>query len=324
MKLVAAQKLNREMKDLLVGKLRHEFEIELLEGKPEDQRRSLFEEADVLLATNFKRDIKEEEIPCLKRTRLIQITLAGADVIPYDKLGKDITICSNGGAYSEPIAEHAIGMMIALARDFLPLHRELGKGVFDQKTRHKMLSGSKLGIVGYGGIGKKTAVLARAFGMRIMAINSTGKTDEEVEFIGKLDDLDTVLRESDFLLLTIGLNKKTRGMIGSRELGLMKPDAVLINVARGDLIDEKCLYEHLKANPKFKAGIESWWIEPFNFPKFEVHYPFFELDNMLSSPHNSYLVEGIYMLALDRALDNILRFAHGEPLRNVQKREDYI
>ena len=324
MKLVAAQKLNREMKDLIMGKLHREFEIQFLDGTPEDQRTSLLEGADVILATNFRRDIKEDEIPHLKNTKLIQITLAGADIIPYDKLRPEITICSNGGAYSEPIAEHAIGMMIALARSFLPLHRGLSQGVFDQNTRHKMLSRSTLGIVGYGGIGRKTAAIARAVGMRIIAINSTGKTDAEVDFIGTLDDLDRLLRESDFLLLTIGLNKKTRGMIGSRELGLMKPDAVLVNVARGDLIDEKSLYEHLKANPRFKAGIESWWVEPFNHPRFEVHYPFFELDNFLGSPHNSYLTEGIYLRALDRALDNILRFAHGEPLRNVQRREDYL
>lgn len=324
MKLLAAQKLNREMKDLVVAKLRHEFEIQFLDGAPEDRRKSVLEETEVVLAANFRRDIKEDEISHLNNTKLIQITLAGADIIPYDKLAPEITICSNGGAYSEPIAEHAIGMMIALARSFLPLHRNLSQGAFDQKTRHKMLAGSTLGIVGYGGIGKKTGAIASAFGMRIVAINSNGKTDGNVDFIGTLDDLDRLLRESDFLLLTIGLNKKTRGMIGSRELGLMKPDAVLINVARGDLIDEKSLYEHLKANPQFKAGIESWWIEPFNYPEFEVHYPFFELDNVLGSPHNSYLTEGIYLRALDRALDNILRFAHGEPLRNVQRREDYI
>ncbi len=324
MKLVAAQKLKNEMKDLVVGKLHHEFAIEFLDGAPDDQRRTLLEDADVLLAMNFRRDIREDEIPFLKKVRLIQITLAGAEKIPYDKLGPGTAICGNGGAYSEPIAEHAIGMMIALARNFLPLHRGLSRGVFDQRTRHKMLAGSTLGIVGYGGIGKKTAAIARALGMRIMAINSTGRTDGDVDFIGTLDNLDKLLRESDFLLLTIALNKKTGGLIGSRELGLMKPDAVLVNVARGDLIDEKSLYEHLKTNPQFRAGIEAWWIEPFNHPKFEVHYPFFELDNVLGSPHNSYLTEGIHLRALDRALDNIVRFAHGEPLRNVQKREDYI
>ena len=324
MKLVVAQKLNREMADLIAKRLGGEFELEFLADAAEEDRRLLLEEAEVVLATNLRRDIKQDEIPFLKKTKLIQITLAGADTIPYSALRPEIIICSNGGAYSEPIAEHAVGMMLALARSFLPLHRGLSQGVFDQRTRHKMLAGAALGIVGFGGIGKKIAEIARSFGMNILAINSTGKTDGDVSFIGTLSDLDRLLKESDFLLLTIGLNKRTRGLIGERELNLMKPDAVLVNVARGYLIDEKSLYEHLKTHPQFKAGIEAWWIEPFNFPKFEVHYPFFELDNLLGSPHNSFLTEGIYTKVLDRALDNVLRFAHGAPLRNVQHRADYV
>ncbi len=324
MKLLVAQKMNKEMADLVRKRVGGVFELSFLSEAPEAERKSLLEETDVILAMNFRRDIREEEIACLKNTKLIQITLAGADIIPYDKIDPRITICSNGGAYSEPIAEHAIGMMLALARNFLPLHHGLSEGVFDQKTPHKMLKGSTLGIVGYGGIGKKTAEIARAFGMRILAINSTGRTDHNVDFIGTLDDLGRLLRESDFLLLTIGLNKRTRGLISRRELEIMKPDAVLINVARGDLVVEKDLYEHLRARPNFKAGIEAWWIEPFNHPRFEIHYPFFELDNILGSPHNSFLTDGIYMRVLDRALDNILRFSRGEPLRSVQRREDYI
>ncbi len=324
MKLLATAKLNRQMTELIMKKAGKYFEIEFLATAADKDRKRLIEAADVILSVNFRREIEEEELPFLKKARLIQITLAGADMIPYAKLRPEIIICSNGGAYSEPIAEHAIGMMLALARNFLPLHRGLAEGIFDQKTPHKMLGGSTLGIVGFGGIGKKTAEIARGFGMKILAINSTGKTDRQIDFTGTLSDLDKLLRESDFLLLTIGLNKRTRNLIGEKELGMMKPDAVLINVARGDLIGEKSLYEHLKANPQFKAGIEAWWVEPFNFPKFEVHYPFFELDNLLGSPHNSYLTDGIYLKALDTALDNILRFARGESLKNIQRREDYL
>ncbi len=324
MKLVAAQKLTAEMAGLIRSKLNGDFEIEFIADKSEKTRRPILESADVLIAMNFRRDIREDEIRLLSNTKLIQITLAGADIIPYAELPPGIIVCSNGGAFSESIAEHSIGMMLALARNFLPLHRGLSEGSFDQKTRHKMLAGSTLGIIGFGGIGKETAKLARGLGMQIKAINSSGTTDQDVDFIGTLDDLEKILTDSDFLLLSIGLNRHTRGLIGKRELELMKCDAVLINVARGDLVDEKSLYEHLKSHPQFKAGIEAWWVEPFNGPVFEVHYPFFELDNVLGSPHNSYLTEGAYLNALDRALENVLRLAHGEPLKNVQRRSDYI
>lgn len=324
MRLLVAQRVNEEMAGLIMRKVADQFVVDFLPRADEKGRRRLLENADVVLATNFRRDVRVDEVPFLEHAKLLQITLAGADIIPYAKLSPEITVCSNGGAYSEPIAEHAMGMMIALARSFLPLHNGLSRGVFDQSTRHKMLSGSTLGIVGFGGIGKRVAELARAFHMRILAVNSTGRTDQSVDFAGRLSDLDFLFRESDFLLLSISLTKKTRGLIGTRELNLMKRDAVFVNVARGDLVDERGLYEHLKANPAFKAGIESWWIEPFNHPEFEVHYPFFELDNFLGSPHNSYLVRGIHHKALEAALENILRFARGEALINVQDRNDYI
>jgi glycerate dehydrogenase len=324
MKLLTAQKINKEMADLILKKVGQELDTNFLAISSEDERKKLIEDADIILSMNFRRDIREDEFQLIKKAKLIQITLAGADMIPYEKLSSEIIICSNAGAYSEPIAEHAVGMMLALARSFLPLHYDLSKGIFNQTTKHKMLNGSRLGIIGFGGIGKRTAEIARAFGMKIFAINSSGKTDQKVDFIGTLADLNFVLRESDIFLLSVALNKKTKTLIGKRELELMKPDAILVNVARGELIDETSLYHHLKTHPEFKTGIEAWWIEPFNFPKFEVHYPFFDLDNFLGSPHNSWLTEGIQMKALDSALDNILRFISGEAPRNIQKREDYL
>ncbi len=324
MRLLVAQRLNEKMTDLIHERMDSDLETDFLYGADEKNRSGLLSQADILLAMNIRRDIREDDFHLLENTKLIQITLAGADTIPYDKLRSNTIICSNSGAYSEPIAEHAIGMMLALARNFLPLHRDLSRGAFDQKTVHKMLNGSTLGVIGFGGIGKRVAELARSFGMKILAINKSGTTHGRVDFIGTLSDLAFVLRESDFILLSIALNKSTQKLISRLELEMMKPDAVLINVARGELVDERSLYEHLKTHPRFKAGIEAWWIEPFNHPKFEVHFPFFEFDNFLGSPHNSYLVEGIHLKALEAALDNILRFARGEMPWNIQNREDYL
>ncbi|MGC8653394.1 MAG: 2-hydroxyacid dehydrogenase [Candidatus Kryptoniota bacterium] len=324
MRLAVTQKLDDKMVSLIQNKLGNLCEIDFIHKADDSIRKESLVKADIVMAMNIKRDLKEEEFELIKNAKLIQITLAGADIIPFEKLSPHTVVCSNGGAYSDPIAEHAMGMMLSLARNFLPLHRSLSNGIFDQWTKHKLLKGSTLGIIGFGGIGKRTAELARGFGMKIFAINKTGKSDIHTDFIGTIDDLDYLLKNSDFILLSIALNKHTKKIIGKRELELMKPDAVLINVARGDLVDEGALYNHLKANPQFKAGIEAWWIEPFNYPKFEIHYPFFELDNFLGSPHNSYLVDGIMMKALDAAVDNILAYIEQRPLKNIQNREDYI
>ena len=94
----------------------------------------------------------------------------------------------------------------------------------------------------------------------------------------------------------------------------MKPDAILINVARAQIINEEALYKHLKTHPDFFAGIDVWWVEPFYDGEFKVNYPFFELPNVLGSPHNSPLVPGALMEGVRRAAENIkIYIKSGEP-----------
>lgn len=187
-----------------------------------------------------------------------------------------------------------------------------------------MLHGMVCGILGFGGIGKAVSLLMQSFGMRIMAVNTTGKTAEHVDFIGTLADLEHILSSSDVVAITLPLMKETRGLIGTRELAWMKQDAILINVARGAIIDEAALYEHLSKHPEFKAGIDVWWIEPFSHGVFKTNYPFLSLPNVIGSPHNSAIVPGMDQESMRRAVENVQRFWKGEPLRGIVRREDYF
>lgn len=104
----------------------------------------------------------------------------------------------------------------------------------------------------------------------------------------------------------------------------MKRDAILINVARAHIVNEKDLYDHLVENPNFQAGFDVWWREPFGGEEFSLNYPFFELENFLGSPHNSNIVEGMFEEALEVAVKNVLSFIRGEGVRNLVNREDYV
>jgi phosphoglycerate dehydrogenase-like enzyme len=279
--------------------------------------------ADVLFVWNWAREVRPGE-GRRSKARLVQLISAGADHLPFDQVPAGAVIAGNAGAYAEPMAEHVVAMTLALLKRLPQNHAKLAVGEWDQFSFSRTLRGSVCGILGFGGIGKATGRLMRALGSRVHAINTSGRSDEPAEFMGTLDDLDEVLSASDVVVVALPLTRHTRGLIGRRELGLMKPNAILINVARGDIVDEEALFEHLRSHSDFSAGIDAWWVEPFGSGEFRVDHPFFDLPNVLGSPHNSALVPGILEEAAGRAATNILRFLRGEPLTGVVRAEDYF
>ncbi|MGH6861574.1 MAG: NAD(P)-dependent oxidoreductase, partial [Phyllobacterium sp.] len=214
---------------------------------------------------------------------------------------------------AQPVAEHAVALVLAAAKRLVPKHTKMARGEFDQNSSNRLLAGGICGVLGYGGIGRATAQIMRAMGMTIHAISRSGRPDGEAEFVGSLRDIDRVLSMSDVLVIALPLSDATRGLIGERELALMKRDAILINVSRAHIVREDDLYWHLKANPEFWAGLDPWWIEPMTHGLFRLDYPFFDLPNVVGSPHNSGNVPGIFSILARSAAENIRRFLAGEP-----------
>jgi len=278
--------------------------------------------AAVLLARNTDRDLSPDERSALAGMTLIQFVPAGIDFIPIGDLPAGVPVASNAGAYSAPMAEHALAMALAAAKRLIPEHEELRRGAFNQQAPNRMLAGLTAGILGFGGIGQATARLMRAFGMRVHAVNRSGKTAEAVDWIGTTGQLDTLLAASDVLVISAPLTQKTVRLIGARALGLMKPDAILVNLARGEIIDEPALFAHLKAQPRFTACIDAWWVEPVRHGSFRMDHPFMTLPNVIGSPHNSGVVPQTAVVAVQSAAANCLRALRGEPVHNIVTADD--
>jgi phosphoglycerate dehydrogenase-like enzyme len=285
-------------------------------------REDALRNAVAILARNTGNELKPHEPALIQSARVIQFLTAGVDFVPLSALPDHVPIAGNGGAYAEPMAEHAVAMVLAGAKRLLVEHAALGRGEFNQFAMNRCLAGLVCGIVGFGGIGVATARLLRCFGMRIHAINRSGRTTEDCEWVGTIADLDTMLAAADVLLLSLPLTPVTNNLIGARELGLMKRDATLVNMARGEIVQQEPLYRHLQAHPTFTACIDAWWVEPVRYGVFRMDYPFADLPNVVASPHNSATVTGIGDVALRRAAANIRRVLRGEEPRYLVTAEE--
>jgi glycerate dehydrogenase len=298
--------------------------VVFLHGRPEDEVRELLRQADVLLGWHLGEELPAGALASPARLRFVQLLSAGADSVDYAALPERLMLAGNVGAYAEPMAEYVMAVTLALARRLPQRHAELARGEFGMWKPVLTLDGAVCAVLGFGGIGAATARLMRAFGARIHAVNRSGRTTEPVDFIGTLADLDWVLAEADVLVIALPLTRSTRGLIGARELGLMKPTAILVNVGRAAIVEERALYEHLRDHPEFCAGLDAWWHEPAPGTEFSTECPFFDLPNLIGSPHNSGVTDGALQVGAVRAAENVLRFLKGEAVTGVVRREDYL
>ena len=259
----------------------------------------------------------------LAGARLLQMLPAGVDFMPLRDLPPELPVAGNGGASAEPMAEHGAALALAAAKRLFAEHAELRAGRFNQFKPNIRLAGGVCGILGFGGIGVAVARLMRAFGMRIHAINRRGASDEPTDWIGTPDRLDELCEAADILFITAPLSTATEGVIDADALRRMKENAILVNLARGEIIDERALYDHLAARPSFTACLDAWWVEPVRHGAFRIDTPLLDLPNVIGSPHNSASVGGSRRpVVLGRAVDNCLRAVRGEtPLYLIQPEE---
>ncbi|MEV7084532.1 2-hydroxyacid dehydrogenase [Streptomyces sp. NPDC093085] len=260
------------------------------------------------------------------RLRLLQIAAAGTDHIAWPELPATVTVANSFG-HGRSVAEHVLMTVLAGRRDLLRQDAQLRAGhwrtrLVDPDTpSFRTLPGTTVGIVGLGHIGAHVAALCTAVGMRPIGIrrSRTVRTTAEPGFawVDGPHALPDLLRESQVLVLACPLDDTTYGMIGAAELGLLGPDALLVNVGRGALVQEEALYEALRTRRLGAAALDVWTTPANPSPTPASPLPFHELPNVIMTPHSSATAEDTYRDRAHEIAANLRRLAAGEPLRHV-------
>ena len=255
----------------------------------------------------------------------MQAVATGVDLFDLASLPKGAAIC-NAYGHETAIAEYVVMTWLALHHRLFPISgefRERGSwrtSWVESGAPHGEVRNTTLGIVGYGRVGREVARRAAPFGARILAANRSPRDpDPGVERVWPLAELDRILPECDAVALCTALGPETAGLIDARRLTLMKPDAFLINIARGPVVDEDPLYEALRDGRLGGAAIDVWWQYPTEAEpnRRGSPHPFHELPNVIVTPHNSGWTQGMVRRRWDEVAENLRRFARGETLINL-------
>jgi phosphoglycerate dehydrogenase-like enzyme len=262
--------------------------------------------------------------PKVPKLRLYNIPFTGFEWLDTLILPTTCAVC-NSRAHEIAMAEYIMGTMI---------EREIGFCADDRKFRatnwvgltpgigpaHGEIYGKTLGIIGYGLIEREVAKRADAFGMRTVGVSRSAPAEmAPLAWFGGMADLDRLLAESDYVLMALPLTDETEGLFDAACFARMKPGAVFMNVGRGPIVDEEALYNALKDRRIRGAVVDVWYQYPTKTdpdPR-PSRFPFWELDNIMMTPHNSARTEETRFRRWDGIAANLDAMARGEPLQNV-------
>ena len=256
--------------------------------------------------TGFPKNVIDA-LPALKL--LITTGMRNASIDTEAAKARGVTVCGTG-TFGNPTSGVAIGLMLELTRRIGYENARLHAGAPWQTTIGLDLEGMTLGILGLGKLGMRTANIAKAFGMKVIAWSQNLTPDKcreaGVDYVAK----DELFRQSDFITIHVVLSARTRGLIGAAELALMKPTSFLINTSRGPIVDEAALIATLGGRKIAGAGLDVFDVEPL-----ALDHPFRKMDNVVITPHLGYVSEQNYRRYFTDAVENIRGFLDGKPVR---------
>ena len=273
-----------------------------------EQQLERVKDANVIMNSRGAVKWPRESLQQLPKLRLIATCSIGTDMIDLEAAGElGVVVCNQPGKIAPYVAEHIIGLMFAVAKRAAFQTAELKAGRWALKE-NIFLQGKTLGLIGTGNVGREVATLANALGMEVIAWTFNPSAERATALGVRFVELDDLLRESDVVSIQVRLSDDSRHMIGSRELGLMKPGALLVNGGRGELVDTAALVEALNSGHLGGAGLDVFDQEPL-----PPDHPILSCEQVVLTPHIAdQTPEGIESLN-EGVVSNVIAFLEGRP-----------
>jgi D-3-phosphoglycerate dehydrogenase len=293
-----------------IEKLRSMGELEVFEEPPKtpDELKERIKSADIVIVGWS--DLTKNIINSAKKIKMISIWATTCHYADLKAAKERRIVVTHVPSYAtEAVAEHVFALLLAAIRRLPSADKHVRRGDFDWRPfGGSELAGKTLGIIGTGAIGCRVAEIAKAFKMQILGYDKYPNLKKAEEIRMKYVDLYTLLKESDFITLHVTLTSETEGLIGKKEIAVMKKGAVIINTSQGKVIDEKALVDALKSSKLSCAGLDVFEEEP---P--EKGNPLFRLDNVILSPHIGFHTVEAAKRCTDICVDNVAKFLEGHP-----------
>ena len=256
-------------------------------------------DADIVVESNMP--LRKDFFEACPNLKMLSIAFTGLDHIDLKECEKRGIVVNNAAGYStEAVAEEAICMMIGLYRHVIENDKITRSCEGPSLAPGREISNKTLGVIGLGAIGQRTAKLAQAFGCNVIAWNRTPKDVEGVTLVDK----ETLLKESDIITLHIALNDETRNFITAKEIDMMKPSAIIINAARGPIINTNDIAEALRNGRISGAALDVFDTEP----PLDKNNPLLDLPNTMLMPHIGFATEEAFEIRLGIVVENIKKF----------------
>lgn len=271
-------------------------EWELIAGKEKEHWQDHVRDAEII--AGWKKGLEDQILTPDSKLKWLQTWSAGVDSLPLKKLqAKNITLTSANGVHAYPISETIFALMLGLTRKIHTYVRNQAEKKWHHAGMKLEMHKKTVGIIGVGTIGAEAAKIAKAFGMKVLGVRYSGKPQEFVDEMYTTEQLNLVLPNCDYVVVTLPLTNETHRLIGSEQFNLMKPSAFFINIGRGEIVVEEELIQALQEGKIAGAGLDVFEKEPLS-----TDSPLWEMENVMITPHTSGSTEHYNQ----RVIENIL------------------